>query len=114
MSSFWHPFAEMSKVQHAPFIIDRGEGIYVFDEAGRRYLDAAASLWYMNVGYGRTEIIDAMAEQMRKLPRSTPSSTTGPVPRSTWRTASPLSPLTRIRRSSSDRVVPTRSTPQPR
>ena len=68
MSSFWHPFAEMSKVQHAPFIVDRGEGIYVYDESGRRYLDAAASLWYMNVGYGRTEIIDAMAEQMRKLP----------------------------------------------
>ena len=58
----------MSKVQHAPFIIDRGKGIYVYDESGRRYLDAAASLWYMNVGYGRTEIIDAMAEQMRKLP----------------------------------------------
>jgi adenosylmethionine-8-amino-7-oxononanoate aminotransferase len=58
----------MSKVQHAPFIIDRGEGIYVFDETGRRYLDAAASLWYMNVGYGRTEIIDAMASQARKLP----------------------------------------------
>jgi len=68
MSAFWHPFAEMAKVQHAPFIIDRGEGIYVYDESGRRYLDAAASLWYMNVGYGRTEIIDAMADQMRKLP----------------------------------------------
>jgi adenosylmethionine-8-amino-7-oxononanoate aminotransferase len=68
MSAFWHPFAEMSKVQHDPFIVDRGEGIYVFDESGRRYLDAAASLWYMNVGYGRTEIIDAMAEQGRKLP----------------------------------------------
>jgi putrescine---pyruvate transaminase len=68
MSSFWHPFGEMSKVQHAPFIVDRGEGIYVFDESGRRYLDAAASLWYMNVGYGRDEIIDAMDAQMRKLP----------------------------------------------
>lgn len=68
MSSFWHPFADMSKVQHAPFVVDRGEGIYVYDEAGNRYLDAAASLWYMNVGYGRNEIIDAMAEQMRKLP----------------------------------------------
>ena len=65
MSSFWHPFAEMSKVQHAPFIVDRGEGIYVYDESGRRYLDAAASLWYMNVGYGRTEIIDAMARAQR-------------------------------------------------
>jgi putrescine---pyruvate transaminase len=58
----------MAKVQHAPFIIDHGEGIYVFDEKGRRYLDAAASLWYMNVGYGREEIIDAMDAQMRKIP----------------------------------------------
>ena len=62
MTSFWHPFAEMSKAQHNPFIVDRGEGIYVYDETGKRYLDAAASLWYMNVGYGREEIVDAMAE----------------------------------------------------
>ncbi len=67
MTSFWHPFAEMSKVQHNPFIVDRGEGIYVYDEAGKRYLDAAASLWYMNVGYGRDEIVDAMDHQLRKL-----------------------------------------------
>jgi adenosylmethionine-8-amino-7-oxononanoate aminotransferase len=58
----------MSKVQHAPFIVDRGEGIYVYDEEDNRYLDAAASLWYMNDGYGRDEIIDAMDAQARKLP----------------------------------------------
>ncbi|MEE8406653.1 MAG: aminotransferase class III-fold pyridoxal phosphate-dependent enzyme [Acidimicrobiia bacterium] len=58
----------MSKVQHNAFIVDRGEGIYVYDETGKRYLDAAASLWYMNVGYGRDEIIDAIDRQMRKLP----------------------------------------------
>lgn len=68
MSSLWHPFAEMSRVQHQPFIIDRGDGIYVYDEQGREYLDAAASLWYMNVGYGRDEIVDAMEAQARKLP----------------------------------------------
>lgn len=68
MGSFWHPFAEMSKAQHAPFVIDRGEGIYVYDENGNRYLDAAASLWYMNIGYGRDEVIDAMDAQARKLP----------------------------------------------
>lgn len=68
MTSFWHPFAEMSKVQHNPFIVDRGEGIYVYGETGKRYLDAAASLWYMNVGYGRGEIVDAMDRQLRKLP----------------------------------------------
>lgn len=68
MGSLWHPFADMSKVQHAPFILDRGEGIYAFDEEGNRYLDATASLWYMNVGYGREEIVDAMEAQARKLP----------------------------------------------
>jgi adenosylmethionine-8-amino-7-oxononanoate aminotransferase len=55
-------------VQHVPFIVDRGDGIYVYDESGRQYLDAAASLWYMNVGYGRDEIVDAMEAQLRKLP----------------------------------------------
>lgn len=68
MGSFWHPFADMTKVQHAPFIVDRGEGIYVFDEEGNRYLDAAASLWYMNVGFGRDEIVDAMSDQARRMP----------------------------------------------
>ena len=68
MSSFWHPFAEMSKVKTDAFIVDRGEDIYVYDESGKRYLDAGAALWYMNIGYGRDEVIDAMVEQMRKLP----------------------------------------------
>ncbi len=68
MSAYWHPFAEMNKVKDNPFIVDRGEGIYVYDEEGRQYLDAASSLWYMNVGYGRDEITDAMNEQARKLP----------------------------------------------
>ncbi len=68
MGSFWHPFADMTKVQHQPFVVDHGEGIYVYDEEGNRYLDAAASLWYMNVGYGRDEIVDAMAAQARRMP----------------------------------------------
>ena len=67
-SSFWHPFGDMTTVQHQQFIVDRGEGVYVYDEEGRRYLDAGASLWYMNVGYGRDEILDAMDAQARKLP----------------------------------------------
>lgn len=68
MSAFWHPYGDMAVVQHDPFIVDRGEDIYVYDEAGNKYLDARASLWYVNVGYGRTEIIEAMDAQNRKLP----------------------------------------------
>lgn len=67
MGSFWHPFADMTSVQHNPFVVDHAEGIYVFDEQGRRYLDAAASLWYQNIGYGRDEVIEAMDAQARKL-----------------------------------------------
>ena len=66
-SSFWHPFANMSAVARKEFVVDRGEGVWVYDTAGARYLDATASLWYTLVGHGRTEIIDAMAAQARRL-----------------------------------------------
>ena len=68
MGTFWHPFAAMGAVDGSELVIDRGEGVYVFDTDGKRYLDGTASLWYCNVGYGRTEIVDAVADQMGRLP----------------------------------------------
>jgi putrescine---pyruvate transaminase len=69
MTSFWHPFADMAAVEaDGVLTLVGGEGAYVFDTNGRRYLDATASLWYCNVGWGRTEIADAAAAQMRELP----------------------------------------------
>ena len=65
--AFWHPFADMGAVSREELVIDRGEGPWVFDEAGTRYLDATASLWYANLGYGRAEIADAVAAQMKRL-----------------------------------------------
>jgi len=65
---FWHSFADMAAVESGgELVIDRGEGVHVWDEQGRRYLDATASLWYCNVGYGREEIAEAVAEQIRRL-----------------------------------------------
>jgi adenosylmethionine-8-amino-7-oxononanoate aminotransferase len=69
MSSLWHPFADMHALETTGVTtLVRGEGAYVFDDTGRRYLDATASLWYCNVGWGRDEIADAVATQMRALP----------------------------------------------
>ena len=69
MTRFWHPVANMQAVERdGELVLDRADGIEVWDEQGRRYLDATASLWYCNVGYGRQEIVDAVAAQMRKLP----------------------------------------------
>ncbi len=67
MSSFWHPFANMAVVAGNEMVIERGEGVYVYDVDGNRYLDGTASLWYANIGYGRTEIGEAMARQSAHL-----------------------------------------------
>ena len=67
--TFWHPFADMAWiVANGELVLERGDGCYVWDADGTRYLDATASLWYCNVGWGRQEIGDAVAAQMAKLP----------------------------------------------
>lgn len=66
-TSFWHPFAPMGSVADSELVIERGEGVWVFDEQGNKLLDATASLWYANVGHGRREIADAVLAQMRKI-----------------------------------------------
>jgi putrescine aminotransferase len=64
---FWHPFADMGAVSENELVIERGEGVYVYDGAGTRYLDATASLWYANIGHARPEVADAVAAQMRTI-----------------------------------------------
>jgi putrescine---pyruvate transaminase len=69
VTRFWHPFADMGLVEErGELVLERGEGARVWDEQGRSYLDATAALWYCNVGYGRGEIGDAAAAQIRKIP----------------------------------------------
>jgi len=45
----------------------RADGVRVWDDRGKEYIDAMASLWYCQVGHGRTEIIDAISAQMRQM-----------------------------------------------
>ncbi|MBW8786290.1 MAG: aminotransferase class III-fold pyridoxal phosphate-dependent enzyme, partial [Rhizobium leguminosarum] len=64
-----HPFADMKKLNaEGTRIIQRGEGVYIFDNHGRKYLDGFAGLWCVNIGYGRREIADAATRQMNELP----------------------------------------------
>jgi putrescine aminotransferase len=65
--ALWNAFANMSSLAGHAVTIVRGEGSTVFDDGGRPYLDALASLWYCNVGHGRAELADAAATQMRQL-----------------------------------------------
>ncbi|MBS1869675.1 MAG: aspartate aminotransferase family protein [Actinobacteria bacterium] len=57
----------MGAVEESPFVLARAEDVWVWDEQGRRYLDATASLWCANAGHGRPEIAVAVERQLREL-----------------------------------------------
>jgi len=64
----WMHFTRMGAFEHADVpIIVRGEGAYVYDSNGKRYLDALSSLFCVNVGYGRHELAEAAAQQIDEL-----------------------------------------------
>jgi putrescine---pyruvate transaminase len=66
-TKLWHSQAHMPTVKKAERVIVRGEGAYVWTEEGQRLLDLPASLWYCNVGHGRTQIAEAVAQQMARI-----------------------------------------------
>lgn len=64
---FWHGFADMHVVKDREVVIASGDGATITDTNGKTYIDATAALWFCNVGYGRREIADAVADQMTRL-----------------------------------------------
>ncbi len=60
-----HPFAAPRRSEFLSIV--GGEGAEVWDDAGNRYIDAMASLWYMNIGYGRRRMAEAMATEITRL-----------------------------------------------
>ena len=68
----WHPFTQMQDYQGMePAIIERGEGSYLIDIHGRRYLDGVSSLWVSVHGHRREEIDRAIIEQVGRISHST-------------------------------------------
>jgi len=67
MSRFWHGFADMHTVADNEVVIVAGDGAVITDDKGNDYIDSTAALWFCNVGYGRREIADAVAEQLTRL-----------------------------------------------
>ena len=66
-SAYWHPFADMAAVPGHELVIARGEGVYLWDDNGKRYLDGTASLWHAHIGHAREEMVEAIARQLRTL-----------------------------------------------
>lgn len=68
LDNYLHPFTDHKALQESKAaIIVRGEGCYVWDSEGNRYLDGLSGLACVNIGYGRKELADVAAKQMNEL-----------------------------------------------
>ncbi|MFT9847635.1 adenosylmethionine--8-amino-7-oxononanoate transaminase [Aneurinibacillus sp. REN35] len=68
----WHPFTQMKTYrQEKPLIIERGEGSYLYDIEGNKYLDGYSSLWVNIHGHSHPELTAALHEQAQKIAHST-------------------------------------------
>ena len=65
----WHPFTQMA--EWSPLVIDRGQGSWLFDVDGKRYLDGVASLWCNVHGHANPRLDRALRDQLAKLAHST-------------------------------------------
>jgi len=66
---YFHPATNARRhEQVGPMIIERGEGVRVFDDQGKEYIEGLAGLWSVAVGFGEQRLVKVAAEQMAKLP----------------------------------------------
>ena len=65
MTSVFYPTTNLAAPEQ--LVIQRGEGVYVEDSKGKRYLEGLAGLWCTALGYGNEEVVEAAAQQMRNL-----------------------------------------------
>ncbi|MGW1419947.1 aspartate aminotransferase family protein [Bradyrhizobium manausense] len=64
-----HPYTNAIKhAESGPIVIERGEGIYVYDNMGNRYIEGLAGLWSVAVGFGERRLVQAAARQLERLP----------------------------------------------
>lgn len=69
--SVWHPYTRHSAAASGMLpIMCRGDGVYLFDAEGRRYLDAISSWWACNLGHGHPRVVEAIVRQARELQHS--------------------------------------------
>ena len=65
MTSIIYPTTNLKQVEQLNIV--KGEGIYVYDDVGNKYLEGLAGLWCASLGYGNEELIDAITEQLKTL-----------------------------------------------
>ncbi len=69
-SHLWHPYTRFSAVHEGLPCIVRGKGLYLYDEAGNRYMDAVSSWWACSLGHSHPRIVRAIQQQAEVLQHS--------------------------------------------
>ena len=64
--AIWHPYTQM-QLAEPPVVITRGEGLYLFDDAGKKYIDAISSWWVNLHGHAHPYIAQKVSEQLKQL-----------------------------------------------
>ncbi len=63
-----HPYTNLATLRETgPLVIERGQGVFVYDSEGKAYIEGMAGLWCTALGYGNEELVEAATAQMRKL-----------------------------------------------
>jgi len=63
-----HPYTNLANFRdNGPFLIERGQGVFIYDTRGKAYIDGMAGLWCTALGHGNEELIEAATRQMRRL-----------------------------------------------
>ena len=66
--SFLHPYTPLADhLETGPMIVQSAQGVMIKDTKGREFIDGMAGLWCVNIGWGREEVVEAIAKQAREL-----------------------------------------------
>jgi 4-aminobutyrate--pyruvate transaminase len=69
IASLVHPYTNLKvHEKEGPLVIQRGKGIYVYDDNGKEYIEGLAGLWSTSLGFSEERLVEAAARQMRELP----------------------------------------------
>ncbi len=69
VQSFFHTFTDLPSLRaYGPTVVERGEGIYVFDVHGKRYIEGNSGLWNIVLGYDEPRLVEAATAQYKRFP----------------------------------------------
>ena len=69
IENFLHPYTNLAAHQETgPLVITKGDGVYVYDEAGNKYIEGLAGLWCTALGFDNKRLVEAATKAMEQLP----------------------------------------------